>query len=29
VSLAHTEADIEETLGIFDEALAAVRRRTS
>jgi glutamate-1-semialdehyde 2,1-aminomutase len=29
VSLAHTDADIEETLGIFDEALAAVRRRTS
>jgi len=29
VSLAHTDADIDETLGIFDEALAAVKRRTS
>ena len=29
VSLAHTDADVDETLGIFDEALAAVKRRTS
>jgi len=29
VSLAHTDADLDETLGIFDEALAAVKRRTS
>ena len=29
VSLAHTDADIDETLGVFDEALAAVKRRTS
>jgi glutamate-1-semialdehyde 2,1-aminomutase len=29
VSLAHTDADLDETLGVFDEALAAVKRRTS
>ena len=29
VSLAHTDADVDETLGVFDEALAAVKRRTS
>ena len=29
VSLAHTDADLDETLGIFDEALAAVKQRTS
>jgi glutamate-1-semialdehyde 2,1-aminomutase len=29
VSLAHTDADLDETLGVFDEALAAVKRRTA
>ena len=29
VSLAHTDADIDETLGVFDEALAAVKQRTA
>ena len=29
VSLAHTDADLDETLGVFDEALAAVKRRTT
>jgi glutamate-1-semialdehyde 2,1-aminomutase len=28
VSLAHTAADVDETLGIFDAALAAVAART-
>jgi len=28
VSLAHTDADVEETLGVFDQALAAVAART-
>ncbi|MBM4439862.1 MAG: aminotransferase class III-fold pyridoxal phosphate-dependent enzyme [Candidatus Rokubacteria bacterium] len=29
VSLAHTDADLDETLGVFDEALAAVKRRSA
>jgi glutamate-1-semialdehyde 2,1-aminomutase len=29
VSLAHTDADVDETLGVFDAALAAVAARTS
>ena len=29
VSLAHTDADLDETLGVFDDALAAVKRRTA
>ena len=28
VSLAHTDADVDETLGMFDAALAAVAART-
>jgi len=28
VSLAHTDADVEETLGVFDQALASVAART-
>ena len=29
VSLAHTDADIDETVGVFDDALAAVAARTA
>ena len=29
VSLAHSDADVDETLGVFDAALAAVAARTN